>query len=375
MASVASALPGGPLLGKGMVGLVRLARSFDPAARFAGRTAGVAAAGCLASGLLFGAVELLDVGELASGVPAAPPGVAAVAGPVAAAGILVSARRPAGPWRALVAGGGLAMLSATAVNLPFAVLLVVIVLVNRLTGAAGPFDLEPPWLTLAAHLVTLLALVGLVAWLVVDRRLGSGRCLRCGFDSHAPPPEPSPRRRRQLRVLGALAVLAALPYGALKTAWGLGWRGGLVGERFGQVGLATPGIGDTAALTVASIAVSVAMAIPVTHRWVRAACLVVGGLGSVMLLPVGAVGGARILPVLVGASTIGDPELADWVFVTVYGSFAVWGAALTALTVRYWQTTRRPCSRPVRAQVGPATGGRGRSGAGRRPTGRGSPRG
>lgn len=320
----------------------------DPAARLARAVAAAAVAGCLAGGLLFGAVQLLGAARLAPGVPATPPWVAAAGALVAAAGILLAARRPARWLRALVAGGGLAMLSATAVGLPFAILLVVIWLLSRLTGATGPFALEPAWLTLAAHLATLLALVGLAAWLVVDRRLRGGRCLRCGFDSHAPPPEPSPRRRRRLRALGALAVAGALPYGALKAAWGLGWRGGLVGDRFQQINLASPGFGDTAALALLSIAVSVAMAAPVTHRGLRALCLVVGGLGSVMLVPVGVVGGAGILPVVLGRSTVGDAEIAGWVFALVYGSFAVWGAALTALTVLYWRTTRRPCPRPLR---------------------------
>jgi hypothetical protein len=320
----------------------------ERAARLALGVAGAAAAGCLASGLLFVAVELLDAPKLASGVPAAPPWVAAGGAVVAAAAVLTAARRPARQLRALAAGGGLAMLSATAVGLPFALLLLVIWLASRLTGAGGPFVLAPPWLALAAHVATLAALAGLAAWLVVDRRLRGGRCLRCGFDSHAPPPGPSPGRRRQLRALGALAVVAAVPYTALKIAWGLGWQGGLVGDRFDQVSLASPGFGDTAALAVVAIAVSAAMATPVTQRGVRAVCLLVGGLGSVMLLPVGAVGTASVLPVLLGVSTAADSEIATWVFAMVYGSFAVWGAALAALTVRYRQTTRRPCRRPVR---------------------------
>ncbi len=85
------------------------------------------------------------------------------------------------------------------------------------------------------------------------------------------------------------------------------------------------------------------MAVPVRQRLLRLLCLMVGGIGALMLVPVGVVAAVYGLSAAFGHRQIGDPVLADWVFLLVHSCFAVWGFALSVLTPAYWSATRRPC--------------------------------
>jgi hypothetical protein len=132
----------------------------------------------------------------------------------------------------------------------------------------------------------------------------------------------------------------------LKLAWGLGSRAGLTGHAFDDVSLTSPGFGDTVVLTLVSVVTCVGMGAAVRQPVARRAAIAIGTIGSTMLLPVAVVA----LPQLAVAALTGrgtdDPEIATWVFVVVYLSFAVWGTALALLTRTYWQVTMPTCSRP-----------------------------
>lgn len=106
----------------------------------------------------------------------------------------------------------------------------------------------------------------------------------------------------------------------------------------------SPGFGDAAVLTCVSVIVTVSMGARLSAGW-RPVLIAVGVIGSFMLLPVAAVGIVDLVPLALGLRSIDDPEIADWAFLVVYGSFVVWGAALASLTIGYWRTTGRSCPR------------------------------
>ncbi len=268
-------------------------------------------------------------------MPVAPrvvPLVAAVGG-----ALLVGAARlrTLAPRVVTWAGVGCAagMLAGSIMAIPHTVLIMVVWVVSRLSGGVGPFDVAPQWSTSGAHLVTVAAALLLAVWAVGP--LGDRGRPGPGF----------------LACAAALSVVGCLPYGALKISWALGSTVGLTGHAFDDVSFASPGFGDTAVLTVVSIVVSVAMGAGVTGAWLRPALVGVGALGSLMLLPVGVLGGVEALLVVLGVTSVADQEIAQWVFLMVYGCFAVWGLALAALTAGYWRATS-PAPSPARGATG-----------------------
>lgn len=96
---------------------------------------------------------------------------------------------------------------------------------------------------------------------------------------------------------------------------------------------------------------AVAMAVPLRRRTARVALGIVGGVGSVMLVPVGAMAVVGFTRVALGLDSLYDEGLRAWVFVLVYVSFMVWGAALSVLTATYLTGTRPPCADHARLPI------------------------
>ncbi|WP_109507589.1 hypothetical protein [Nocardioides speluncae] len=241
------------------------------------------------------------------------------------------------------------MLAPALMRAPWTLLMAIIWLGGKITGGPAHFDLEPDWFGTGVLIVALLAGGGMVGQVRADRRFGRQRCRSCGRSG----PAPAPLRRRLLRVAAAFAILAPLPYAVLKTAWGLGSDAGLRDPHiFDDVSFWSPGFGDTSILSAVAIAAAIAMAVPVRHRFARLALGFVGSVGSVMLVPVGAMAVVGFTRVALGLDSLYDPGLHAWVFVLVYVSFIVWGAGLSVLTATYLAGTRPPCA----AHVSPARG-------------------
>ncbi|WP_129788858.1 hypothetical protein [Promicromonospora panici] len=299
---------------------------------------------CLLAAAALTAIELAGVPDPVA-MPTAPRWFAAV---MAAATVLLvlPTGRPAPRWRTLLAAGtGAGMLSGSLLAVPHSVLMLVVGVVNLVTGVGGSFEFEIPWATAGAHLAVVVASSFVLAWLVTQRRSRRGLCARCGRAA-AEPPVVGDGVRRALRLLATVAVLAVLPYAALKLAWGLGARIGLTGSAFDDVTFLSPGFGDTVVLTAVSVAVSLVMGagvVPTSARGavVRTVTAAFGVIGSLMLVPVSVVG----VFLLVTAPPTGDVEIAGWAFTMVYVCFTVWGLALAPLTALYLRATRRACRR------------------------------
>jgi hypothetical protein len=301
---------------------------------------------CVLSAVLHAAVAVVAPENVVA-MPTAPPPVPVVAA-LGAALLVAAADRTGVPARArtgLAALCAVGMLAGSLLAVPHTLLLALIWAVGRVTGGTGPFDVAPDWLTTAAHLATVAAVGLLVAWAVRDRRVHRGLCPACGRADHGP----TGAHRSALPRLAALTVAGSLPYGLLKLAWALGWTGGLTGHAFDGVSFTSPGFGDTAVLTGVSVVAAASMGARATGRWTRRVLIAVGTIGSLMLLPVAAVGVVQLVPVVLGLTTIDDSEIAVWAFLVVYGSFLAWGTALAALTVAYRQETRGTCR-----EAGPA---------------------
>jgi len=165
-------------------------------------------------------------------------------------------------------------------------------------------------------------------------------CAGCGRRWAAAPSVPL----LWLRRLGAVATITPLPYGALKTAWGLGWHGGLQDPNlFDGVTLLSPGFGDTAVLAGVGVAAAVAMARPARGRILRAGLVLVGTIGSTMLLPVGVLGSGSVIGAYLGVVDVTENGMHLWVFLMVYGGFLLWGLALAPLTFLHLRAARADC--------------------------------
>jgi len=241
---------------------------------------------------------------------------------------------------ATVATAAVVMFSGSLLALPHTFLMVVVRTGQVFTGGGGSFDVVPSWPATTAHGLNLIASSFVVLWLALEYRRRKGRCLRCGRSTAAPPVN---RRRQHLRVLAIFAVIAALPYGLLKLAWSLGSDIGLTGHGFDDVTASSPGFGDTVALTGLAIVASAAMATGITKSAVRWALIMIGGAGSLMLLPVSVTAAAQLIPALWRNVSIDNSEIAPWAFGSVYGNFLIWGVMLAWLTVAYWRATRPHC--------------------------------
>lgn len=255
-------------------------------------------------------------------------------------------------WAGLA--GGVLVLAPALMRAPWTLLMAIIWLGGKITNGPAHFDLQPDWFGTGVLVTALLIGGGLLAQAREDHRLGRQRCRNCGRSG----PAPAPMRRRLLRVAAAVAILAPLPYAALKTAWGLGSDAGLRDLHvFDDVSFWSPGFGDTSILSVVAIAASVAMAVPLRRQAARVVLGIIGSAGSVMLVPVGAMSVVGFTRVALGLDSLYDPDLHAWVFVLVYVSFMVWGAGLSVLTATYLAGTRPPCSDHVR-QPQPALAGK-----------------
>ncbi|MFD2795328.1 hypothetical protein ACFS27_17345 [Promicromonospora vindobonensis] len=310
---------------------------------------------CLLAGGALVAIELAGLADPVE-MPTTPRWFAAgMAG--ATALLTLPTGRPAPHWRTILAAGtGAGMLSGSLLAVPHSILMLVVGILNRLTGAEGPFQVGIPWATAGTHLVVTGAGFLLVAWSVVQHRLRHGRCPWCGRVA-AEAPAVAEGTRRTLRRLAFVAVLAALPYLVLKLAWGLGSTIGANGDSFDGVTLASPGYGDTVVMGAASVFASVVMGagvIPATtrQRVLHAVSGTLGVIGSLMLLPVSVAG----VVLMVVAPPAADGELMAWIFYLVYGCFIVWGLTLAPLTALYLRATRRDCRRhrPAAPSPGPA---------------------
>lgn len=308
---------------------------------------------CTLAAALFTAVELTGVEEPVR-MPTAPHLVSIIAA-IGAALLVAPAGRVSLPVRArlgasVVCGAG--MLAGSLLAIPHTALILIIWGASRFTGGVGPFDVTPEWLTTAAHLTAVVAVLLLAAWTVLDRRQHRRRCLACGRAEAEPGATGGP----VLPWLAALTVAGSLPYGLLKVAWALGWTGGLTGHAFSDVSFTSPGFGDTAVLTTISVVTAVSMGARVSGRWARPVLTAVGVIGSFMLLPVAVMGVVGMVPIALGLQPIDESEIAAWAFLLVYSSFLVWGVALAALTIGYWRTTRGVCRRHSSAPVEPRPG-------------------
>ena len=246
-----------------------------------------------------------------------------------------------------------ALLAGSLPAVPHTVLIAIAWAGSLVSGGTGPFDIVPSWPMTLAHLLAVVAALMLLAWLAGRRRADRGRCAACGRVEPARAGADDPMLPR----LAAAAIAGSLPYGLIKTAWGLGWKGGLLGHQFDGVSFTSPGLGDTAVLTGIGIAVALAMGARVSGRW-RPVLLGVGGLGSLMLVPVAVAGVISLVPVALGLTAIDNQTVSPWAFTLVYLSFLAWGGSLSWLTVRYHAATRPACSghrlpAPVPARPGP----------------------
>jgi len=274
-------------------------------------------------------------------MPTTPAWLAAAA--AAAAGVLV-ARGPSPGVARIAAVGvcGACMGAGSVLALPHTILMVVVWTVNVVTGAEGSFEVAPSWSATLMHLAVLCAVLALIAWTVIQARRLRGRCGRCGR-LDADPPGSGERVRARLFWLAALSVLGAAPYVALKIAWSSGARIGLVGESFADVSFASPGFGDTVAMSAVSVFVAVVMGLRVRQPVVRTMAAGVGGLAALMLVPVGATAMAMLIGAAAGLYRIDDSAIAPWAYIVVYLSFFVWGIAMTLLVWTYWRSTARRC--------------------------------
>lgn len=164
-------------------------------------------------------------------------------------------------------------------------------------------------------------------------RQGSARDDAAGSQAD---PSGAPTVSRLRRLLGIGAVLACLPYLAIKTTWLLGGRVGLLDPTFG----ASVTMQVANALTFAMEAVALALAVAFVAPWGRRLP------APVVLLPMwigtGLLGGilaaipftiatqVLVTPAAAGGSATARVPIAGWVFVVVYVGFAVLGLCLIA---------------------------------------------
>jgi hypothetical protein len=258
-------------------------------------------------------------------------------------------RRPAHPAQVTVGGAAvLAMLAGSLVLIPHNLLYAIIWVLQLVNPGHNAFPSTPgveivP--RMIGHLLAVAASAALAYATLRVWRAVRGRCSACGRTT----PEPKPVPNGWLVGFGLLSVLGCLPYGLLKLAWSFGSRVGMTGHQFDGVGFDSPGFGDTAVLTSVSIVASVCMLLRLRGRWLRPLLTFVGGVGTVMLLPVGVLGAARTAAELLGIVPSNVTELAPWVFYTVYVGFFVWGIGLCALTIVYVRGTAGPCRQPAAA--------------------------
>lgn len=161
---------------------------------------------------------------------------------------------------------------------------------------------------------------------------------------HRPSSTPSPTAFPRVRTaLAAGAVLACLPYIALKTLWLAGSSVG-IDQRLHDSGAMVVANTLTLAMELVGMALAIVLAGPRAWRlpsWLIGIPMYVGtGLlgGILLLLPIQAVLGAA------GARpTAPDEPIEPWVYAIVYGAFAVLGFCLVALfALHAWERWVRP---------------------------------
>lgn len=283
----------------------------------------LAAAGFLLAGLL-------RIGDV-SPMPALPWQVVAPAGLLAGLLALVRTSR----WVVIAQfTAGVLLLLGSLGRLPHNLLFALVWGITQISGAEPAFPMDPNWPKFVVHLLAL-ASVALLGWHVRARLRAHPELIPASLRAAR---MPRARAMRWSRAFGAVGVLAALPYGGLKLAWSLGWRGGM-DDGFEDVGAETPGFGDTVALTGVAIVLAVLMAVPVRQRLARAALLAIGLIGTLMLIPVGVIGSYELLITAFGAQPNENTTLALWVFALVYPAMLLWGVALAGQTWCYRSAT------------------------------------
>lgn len=302
------------------------------------------ATGCLAVLASGSALVGHLLGEEVTGgkIPLAPwwvvgSGAAAVAGWT----VLPARLRTARPALVVGCAALVAMLSGTVSAIPHSALFAVIWLIQLVHPGTNVFPLVPTpgiLISIGTHLITLVACAAIAVALSQAVRLHQGLCRRCGRREADPTNHPV----GWLPIAAIVSIAACLPYAAIKVAWGLGWKGGITGHQFDQVTISSPGFGDTAALALVSVLISIAMVHRVRRHVIRMILILVGGLGSAMLLPIGVLG---VVDLIANPNAPANPEMATWVFEVIYTGFLLWGIGLTALTVGYTLATRPRCRR------------------------------
>lgn len=142
-------------------------------------------------------------------------------------------------------------------------------------------------------------------------------------------------------------VLAAVAYAALKAAWGFGSTVGVTDvtafERF------TASFGDfewlatwgTTALALVAAAILLALVEPWGARLPRLPLRLLAWAGAAGLAVPGFLGVGESLLTYAGLLDAHDNGLAEWVFLTVYGSFAVLAVAFVAAALpRHFSRSR-----------------------------------
>jgi hypothetical protein len=231
----------------------------------------------------------------------------------------------------LLLGGLLLVTAWSVVMLPFDAL--------RLVGLV-PLPLSE-W-GAATRLVLLVAGAAALVPALRGRRGSQGRCPVC-------------RRVLPGRLDGmprwpvGVAVIAALVYPALRTAWALGGTFGTAGEPLQMDGAVAWGTVLAGASLVAFAAV---LLIGRGPSWVRALLGLGGTAAGFMLAITGGLGAVKAASTL--ASEGLDPvtgDLMTWTFVVVYGSWLVAGVGIAVGGWRYWAHRRDAC-----AECGPLIG-------------------
>ncbi|WP_216206328.1 hypothetical protein [Amycolatopsis aidingensis] len=304
-----------------------------------GRYSLLAAVSCLAAAVAFLVAGLTGAADVTP-MPAAPWQVVVPAAVLAA---VLSVLRPAPHHARLLLAGevlaGVLMLAGSLGRLPHNLLFAIVWSLMKITGATPAFEMVPQWGKFVVHLVTLGAGIALLLRIRHQLRTEPGLAsLRERRGSRLAPERASGLLRR----IAVVAAVAPLPYGVLKVAWALGWRGGFAeDDAFRDVQVQTPGFGDTGVLAGVAVVIAVLMAVPVAGRWVRRALVTIGAVGALMLVPAGAVGCYDLVLTALGFDRHELSSIALWAFVLVYPTLLLWGLALAAETWLYWVVTKR----------------------------------
>lgn len=159
----------------------------------------------------------------------------------------------------------------------------------------------------------------------------------------------STRPTRLRMVLAAVAVLATLPYIALKALWLTGSTIGLDDPAALSGGVMEAANAVTLLMELTAAGLAVALVLDIGRRipgfLVQVPMFVGTGLlgGILVLLPVEVVWGLLSSSGAAQSTTVADNPIAGWVYAVVYGGFGVLGISLLAIFVLHsWDRWIRP---------------------------------